>query len=54
MLTETHPEVKLFIFDHNKDHAVHWAKTTLHPSNPAAKYVDGTAKHHHHVRIITL
>ena len=24
---------------------MHWAKTILHPSNPAAKYVDGTAIH---------
>lgn len=39
-----HPDVKIMIFDHNKDHVVTWARTIL--SDPeAAKYVWGTAFH---------
>lgn len=53
MLNETHPDVKLFIFDHNKDHAPLWADEILPSSTSnsslnkaaAAKYVDGVAVH---------
>ena len=44
-LEEDHPDVQIFIFDHNKDHMVTWAKALLNSSHPAAKYVDGTAYH---------
>lgn len=43
-LRATHPEVKLMIFDHNRDHVADWAKAIL--SQPdMEKYVDGTAFH---------
>lgn len=49
MLNETHPDVKLFIFDHNKDHAPKWAETIISPKkstdSEASKYVDGVAVH---------
>jgi len=44
-LREYHPDVKLFIFDHNKDHAPHWADIIMNQTNAAAEYVDGTAIH---------
>jgi hypothetical protein len=44
-LEEDHPDVKIFIFDHNKDHMVHWAKILLDQANPASKYISGTAYH---------
>ena len=44
-LRESHPEVKLFMFDHNKDHAPNWAKVILDKTNPASNYVDGTGLH---------
>jgi len=44
-LERDHPDVKLFIFDHNKDHAVNWGTTILDENNPASKYVDGTTVH---------
>uniref|UniRef100_A0A7S4QF81 Glycosyl hydrolase family 30 TIM-barrel domain-containing protein n=1 Tax=Ditylum brightwellii TaxID=49249 RepID=A0A7S4QF81_9STRA len=45
MLRQNHPLVKLFMFDHNKDHAPHWANYLLNSSNPASEYIDGTAIH---------
>ncbi len=45
ILKRDHPDVKLLMFDHNKDHAVHWAKDILGESNPSSQYVDGTAIH---------
>jgi len=43
-IKKDHPEVKIMIFDHNKDHMVTWAKTIL--SDPqASQYVWGTAFH---------
>lgn len=42
-LRESHPDLKIIIFDHNKDHAPTWIKTFL--NSTAAKYVDGTAIH---------
>ena len=44
-LSESHPNTKILIFDHNKDHMVQWARRLLDPSHPASKYVDGTAYH---------
>uniref|UniRef100_A0A7S3QAP9 Glycosyl hydrolase family 30 TIM-barrel domain-containing protein n=1 Tax=Chaetoceros debilis TaxID=122233 RepID=A0A7S3QAP9_9STRA len=44
-LDEDHPDVKLLMFDHNKDHAVAWGETILDENNPASAYVDGTAIH---------
>jgi len=44
-LKRDHPDLKLLMFDHNKDHAPQWGADILDESNPAAKYVDGTAIH---------
>jgi glucosylceramidase len=44
-LKEDHPDIKLFIFDHNKDHINIWAEALLNASSEAAPYVDGTAYH---------
>lgn len=44
-LQRDHPDVKLLIFDHNKDHSVKWGKQILNKHNPASKYVNGTAIH---------
>lgn len=44
-LAEDHPDVKIFIFDHNKDHMITWAKALLNQTNPASKYISGTAYH---------
>lgn len=44
-LSEDHPDVKLLIFDHNKDHGPLWMSNLLDPSNPAAKYISGTGLH---------
>lgn len=45
VLRKDHPDVKLLIFDHNKDHAITWVSSILNASNPASEYVDGTAIH---------
>ena len=43
-LRKDHPDTKILIFDHNKNHVVKWAQTIL--SDPeAAQYVWGTAVH---------
>ena len=42
-LRKSHPNVKIFIFDHNKDHAPVWLRTIL--NSTAAQYVNGTAIH---------
>ena len=44
-LRSSHPNVKIFIFDHNKDHAPRWVNHLLNDTNPASHYVDGTAIH---------
>jgi glucosylceramidase len=44
-LAESHPNTKILIFDHNKDHIVNWARRLLSPENPASQYVSGTAYH---------
>ena len=43
-LRADHPEVRLLIYDHNKDHIVEWAQTLL-GDNETAQYVWGTAFH---------
>jgi len=42
-LRRDHPDVKLFIFDHNKDHAPEWAAYLMNMT--ASPYIDGTAYH---------
>jgi glucosylceramidase len=38
------PDLKIMIYDHNKDHIQNWA-STIYSDLEAAKYVDGTAFH---------
>jgi len=40
-----HPDIKLLVFDHNKDHAPHWTDIIMNQSSSAAEFVDGTALH---------
>jgi glucosylceramidase len=40
-----HPDVNIFMFDHNKDHVIAWAKTLLNNSHPSSKFIKGTAYH---------
>eukprot|EP00977_Amphora_coffeiformis_P018523 scaffold6562_cov163-Amphora_coffeaeformis.AAC.10 len=44
-LERDHPDVKILIFDHNKDHIMNWTKNLLNETKPAAKYVAGTSYH---------
>lgn len=44
-LEQDHPDVKIFIFDHNKDHVITWAEGLLNQTKASAKYVSGTAYH---------
>jgi glucosylceramidase len=44
-LERDHPDVKLFVFDHNKDHAPDWITYLTNSTNPASNYIDGTAYH---------
>ncbi|KAL7539273.1 hypothetical protein ACHAXR_009163 [Thalassiosira sp. AJA248-18] len=44
-LAESHPDTKILIFDHNKDHIVKWAQFLLNSNHAASKYIDGTAFH---------
>eukprot|EP00536_Pseudo-nitzschia_multiseries_P005494 jgi/Psemu1/318656/estExt_fgenesh1_pm.C_1030007 len=44
-LQKDHPDVRIFMFDHNKDHMVTWAKTILNQTHPSSKYVTGSAYH---------
>eukprot|EP00537_Pseudo-nitzschia_pungens_P013130 CAMPEP_0172386720 /NCGR_PEP_ID=MMETSP1061-20121228/4183_1 /TAXON_ID=37318 /ORGANISM="Pseudo-nitzschia pungens, Strain cf. pungens" /LENGTH=875 /DNA_ID=CAMNT_0013116169 /DNA_START=116 /DNA_END=2743 /DNA_ORIENTATION=- len=44
-LAKDHPDVRIFMFDHNKDHMVTWAKTILNKSHPSSEYVTGSAYH---------
>jgi len=44
-LKKDHPDVRIFMFDHNKDHIVTWAKTILNQTHPSSKYVSGSAYH---------
>ena len=43
-LNKSHPDVKLLMYDHNKDHVVTWTKT-VYGDSEAAQYVWGTAVH---------
>jgi len=43
-LRKDHPDLKIMIFDHNKDHVVDWVRTIM--TDPeASRYADGTAVH---------
>ena len=44
-LERDHPDVNIFIFDHNKDHIMNWTEHLLNETKPAAKYIAGTAYH---------
>ena len=44
-LAKDHPDTQIFMFDHNKDHVITWAKKLLNASHPASKYINGTAVH---------
>ncbi|KAG7366967.1 O-glycosyl hydrolase family protein [Nitzschia inconspicua] len=44
-LEKDHPDIRIIMFDHNKDHMVTWAKTLLDPKRPSSKYITGTAYH---------
>ena len=44
-IAESHPNTKILIFDHNKDHVVDWARVLLDSKHPASKYIAGTAFH---------
>jgi glucosylceramidase len=39
------PDVKIFGYDHNKDHLGEWADTLLSADSPSSEYVDGIAFH---------
>ena len=43
-LARDHPDLKLFVFDHNRDHMVQWAEE-IYGDPKAAAYVDGVAFH---------
>ena len=43
-LRRDHPDLKILIYDHNKDHVVNWAQT-IYSDSEAAQYVWGTAIH---------
>lgn len=43
-LSQSHPKVKLLMYDHNKDHVVNWTET-VYGDSEAAQYVWGTAVH---------
>jgi glucosylceramidase len=43
-LAKSFPKTKIFIFDHNKDHAPYWIDTIM-KDKEVAKYVGGTAYH---------
>jgi len=44
-LAKDHPDVKIFAFDHNKDHVVHWSDILLNETSPAKPFISGTAYH---------
>ncbi|CAJ1946768.1 unnamed protein product [Cylindrotheca closterium] len=45
-LEKDHPDIKVLMFDHNKDHMITWAKLLLNETaHPSYKYIDGTAYH---------
>jgi glucosylceramidase len=44
-LEQDHPDVKILMFDHNKDHVNIWADKILNKANASSQYVSGTAYH---------
>ena len=44
-LAQDHPDVQIFMFDHNKDHVIAWANAILNETHPSSQYVSGTAYH---------
>jgi hypothetical protein len=44
-LAQDHPNVKIMVFDHNKDHVNKWADTLLSATSLAKSYIAGTAYH---------
>mmetsp|Transcript_8836 Transcript_8836/g.14175 ORF Transcript_8836/g.14175 Transcript_8836/m.14175 type:complete len:864 (-) Transcript_8836:131-2722(-) len=44
-LEKDHPDIRIFMFDHNKDHIINWAKVILNPKHPSSKYVSGSSYH---------
>ena len=44
-LREDHPDVKLFVFDHNTDHINDWMEVLLNETLGARSFVDGFAYH---------
>ncbi|VEU38487.1 unnamed protein product [Pseudo-nitzschia multistriata] len=44
-LERDHPDIRIFMFDHNKDHLVTWAKTLLDKNHPSSNYITGSAYH---------
>jgi glucosylceramidase len=44
VIKHDHPEVKIMMFDHNRDSVLHWAETIL-KHEKAAQYIDGIAIH---------
>jgi glucosylceramidase len=45
ILRRDHPDTKIFVFDHNKDHVNTWVDTLLNHTSAAAEYISGTAYH---------
>ncbi|KAL9655934.1 hypothetical protein ABK040_007555 [Willaertia magna] len=43
-IKKDHPNIKIMIYDHNRDHAFNWAKI-IYSDLEASKYVDGMAIH---------
>jgi len=44
-LKKDHPDIQIFMFDHNKDHMVNWAKTIFNQTHPSSEYISGSAYH---------
>jgi glucosylceramidase len=44
-LKADHPDVNIFMFDHNKDHVINWAKELLDPTHASSKFINGTSVH---------
>merc|ERR1712113_1354634 len=44
VLKAAHPDIKIFAFDHNKDHVYSWTKT-MYANASVSKWLDGVAFH---------
>ena len=44
-LRSDHPDVKIFGFDHNKDHIKDWADVLLAEDSASKDFIDGIAYH---------